>query len=111
MALFEKLIKNLEFYSALKSKNLLNALDFVFVVYSENYTEIPAFVEFAKKSSEELEKVSNNIKEFKFAIENNYENIFDYVIDIKYNYNVKLELYDKENYQKISKTFGLLNVF
>ncbi len=46
---FEKLIKNLEFYSELKSQNLLNALDFVFVVYSENYTEIPAFVEFAKK--------------------------------------------------------------
>ena len=49
-------------------------------------------------------KVSNNLKEFKFAIENNYENIFDYVIDIKYNYNVKLELYDKENYQKISNS-------
>ena len=49
-------------------------------------------------------KVSNNLKKFKFAIENNYENICDYVIDIKYNYNVKLELYDKENYQKISNS-------
>ena len=49
-------------------------------------------------------KVYNNLKEFKFAIENNYENIFDYVIDIKYNYNVKFEIYDKENYQKISNS-------
>lgn len=46
---FDKLTKNLELYSNLKSKNLLNSLDFVFVVYAENYTEIPAFVEFAKK--------------------------------------------------------------
>ena len=33
-----------------------------------------------------------------------YENINDYVMDIKYNYNVKFEIYDKENYQKISNS-------
>lgn len=48
---FELLVKNLELYSDLKQNGLLNALDFVFVVYKENYTEIPDFIEFAKNTT------------------------------------------------------------
>ncbi|MGN1379301.1 MAG: ATP-binding cassette domain-containing protein [Bacilli bacterium] len=53
------------------------------------------------------ETVSNNLKEFKISLDNNYENINDYVMDIKYNYNVNIQLYDAENYQKISN-YGLM---
>lgn len=53
------------------------------------------------------DEVSNNLKEFKISLDNNYENINDYVMDIKYNYNVDLQIYDKENYQKINN-YGLM---
>lgn len=46
---YEKLNKNLKMYSKMKKSGKLYSLDFVFVVYSENYTEIPDFIKFAKK--------------------------------------------------------------
>lgn len=44
-----KVLKNLKLYSEMKKSGLLNELRMIFVVYSENYKEMPGFVKLAKK--------------------------------------------------------------
>lgn len=51
-------------------------------------------------------EVTNNLKVFKNALEENYENINDYVMDIKYNYDLDLQIYNAKNNEKISN-YGL----
>lgn len=46
---FDKVLSNLELYSNLKKENKLNKLRIIFVVFSENYKEMPAFVRLAQK--------------------------------------------------------------
>lgn len=51
-------------------------------------------------------EVTNNLKDFKKALDENYENINDYVMDIKYNYDLDLQIYNAKNNEKISN-YGL----
>lgn len=46
---YNKVINNLRLYSEMKKNGLINKLRMIFVVYSENYHEMPAFVELASK--------------------------------------------------------------
>jgi len=42
-------------------------------------------------------EVTNNLKDFKIALDNNFSNIKDYVTDISYSYNVKLHIFSSKN--------------
>ena len=44
----------------------------------------------------------NNLTKFKNALDNNIQNINDFVLDIKYSYNVNLEIYNFKTQKKIS---------
>ena len=46
-------------------------------------------------------ETKNNLKKFKKAIDDNYNNINDYTTDIGYSYNVELNIYDS-NYKKLN---------
>lgn len=46
---YDKLMKNLSLYSKLKKENKLTNFRMIFVVYDENYKEMPKFVKLAKK--------------------------------------------------------------
>ncbi len=46
-----KVLENLKLYSRMKEKELLNGFRMIFVVYSENYKEMPQFVKLAKKNN------------------------------------------------------------
>lgn len=48
-------------------------------------------------------KISNNLEEFKKYIDNNGGNINDYVTDIKYRYNIDLQIYSKNTDKNIIK--------
>mgnify|MGYP002517442166 CR=1 FL=1 len=44
----------------------------------------------------------NNLKKFKSALDDNIDNINNYVLDIKYSYNVNLEIYNYKTQKKVS---------
>lgn len=48
---FDKVMKNIKLYSKMREENLLKTFRMVFVVFDENYKEMPKFVELAKKSN------------------------------------------------------------
>ncbi|MCD7779372.1 MAG: radical SAM protein [Candidatus Gastranaerophilales bacterium] len=46
---YDKVMQNLKLYSKMKKENLINHLRMIFVVYDENYKEMPKFVKLAQK--------------------------------------------------------------
>lgn len=46
---WNKLLNNLQLYSNMFNEKKINSFNFIFVVFSENYMEIPQFLELAKK--------------------------------------------------------------
>lgn len=48
---FDKVMKNIKLYSKMREENLLKTFRMVFVVYDENYKEMPKFVELAKRNN------------------------------------------------------------
>lgn len=52
-------------------------------------------------------KIENNLKDFKKALNNNYEDINNYVTDIQYTYNLDLQIYSKDYIKVNPNTFSL----
>ncbi len=52
---WDKVLSNLKLYSQMKRDNLLHQFRMIFVVYSENYKDIPKFVKLAKKYNAKAE--------------------------------------------------------
>ncbi len=48
---YSKVMKNIKLYSKMKENNLINHFRMIFVVYSENYKEMPKFVKLAKENN------------------------------------------------------------
>ena len=51
---WHRLLSNLENFAEMKKQNLINDFRFIFVVFSENYKEMPKFVKFAQKYNAEV---------------------------------------------------------
>ena len=49
-------------------------------------------------------EVKNDLKTFKKEIDNNYQNIKDYVTDIEYDYNIKLHIFDKKSKKEVTES-------
>lgn len=68
---YDKMLKNLKLYSEMKEQNLIDNLRMIFVVYSENYKEMPKFIELAKKHNANPEFWAYRINETELG--RNYE--------------------------------------
>ncbi|MBQ9246840.1 radical SAM protein [bacterium] len=78
---YDKVMKNIKLYSEMKQKGLLQHFRMIFVVYSENYKEMPNFVKLAKKNNAIAEfwalrktdntELGNNFDKYSLLNENN----------------------------------------
>ena len=66
-----------------------------YICTKDDITSNPAIMTLSRE-------VKNDLKAFKKEIDNNYENIKDYVTDISYDYNINLHIFDKKSKKEVS---------
>nr|MBP3259110.1 ATP-binding cassette domain-containing protein [Bacilli bacterium] len=66
-----------------------------YICTKDDITSNPAIMTLSRE-------VKNDLKAFKKEIDNNYQNIKDYVTDISYDYNINLHIFDKKSKKEVS---------
>ena len=66
-----------------------------YICTKDDITSNPAIMTLSRE-------VKNDLKTFKKEIDNNYQNIKDYVTDISYDYNINLHIFDKKSKKEVS---------
>ena len=66
-----------------------------YICTKDDITSNPAVMSLSRE-------VKNDLKAFKKEIDNNYQNIKDYVTDISYDYNINLHIFDKVSKKEVS---------